>query len=146
MAATSHKTSTARKATPARPSRTPRELAPAVRDPEPADYDEDDEVDAAEAQQIEAEGHYVTAMLADEEIRVVPPGAWRQSWQTALSNAQFTFFAEKVVHPDDLDLYWEIDPTNDEFEAFVSEAASRSGESLGKSRGPASSSRRTRRR
>ncbi|WP_069751566.1 hypothetical protein [Streptomyces sp. EN16] len=108
--------------------------------------DFDDEATPAEAQEIEAEGHFVTAMLADEEIRIVPPGAWRQSWQTALSNANFTFFAEQVVHPDDLDLYFEIDPTNDEFEAFVAEAARRGGESLGKSRGPAGSSRRTRRR
>jgi hypothetical protein len=112
----------------------------------PADDFEDEEVDAAEAQEIEAEGHYVAAMLADEEIRVVPPGAWRQSWQTMLAQGQFNGFAQKVVHPDDLDLYFEIDPTNDEFEEFVTDAAKRSGESLGKSRGPARSSRRTRRR
>jgi hypothetical protein len=55
-------------------------------------------------------------------------------------------FAEKVIHPDDLDLYFDIDPTNDEFGEFVSEAARLSGESLGKSRGPAASPRRTRRR
>ncbi|MGW1015574.1 hypothetical protein [Streptomyces niveus] len=138
MAATNRKPSTSR------PTRTPRELAPAVREPETADYD--DEADAAEAQQLEAEGHYVTATLAGEEVRVVPPGAWRQSWQVALAQGNFAAFAENVMHPDDLDLYWEIDPTNDEFEAFVSDAANRSGESLGKSRGPANSSRRTRRR
>ncbi|MFE9855608.1 hypothetical protein [Streptomyces sp. NPDC005780] len=139
MAANSRTTST-RKTTP-RPVRTPRELAPTARDDA---FDE--ETGPAAAQEIEAEGHYVTAVLADEEIRIVPPGAWRQSWQTALSNANFTYFAEQVVHPEDLDLYFEIDPTNDEFEAFVSEAAQRGGESLGKSRGPATSSRRTRRR
>ncbi|MEU2403438.1 hypothetical protein ACFWRZ_08250 [Streptomyces rubiginosohelvolus] len=139
MAANSR--TTTRKTTAARPARTPRELAPAVRED-----DFDDEATPAEAQEIEAEGHYVTAVLADEEIRIVPPGAWRQSWQTALSNANFQFFAEQVVHPEDLDLYFEIDPTNDEFEAFVAEAARRGGESLGKSRGPAGSSRRTRRR
>lgn len=103
-------------------------------------------VDAAEAQEIEAEGHYVTAMLSDEEIRVVPPGAWRQSWQSMLAQGQFNGFAEAIVHPDDLELYLEIDPTNDEFEAFVADAAGQSGESLGKSRGPSRSSRRTRRR
>lgn len=143
MAATSRKTAPARART-ARPVRTPRELAPVEVEPE-EDF-EDDEVDAADAQEIEAEGHFVTAMLDGEEIRVVPPGAWKQSWQTALSNANFSFFAEKVVHPDDLDLYFEIDPTNDQFEQFVSDAARRGGESLGKSRGPAPSSRRTRRR
>lgn len=134
-------TTNTRKARPARPAR---ELAP-VETESPDEY-EDEETDAAEAQEIDAEGHYVTAMLADEEIRVVPPGAWRQSWQTMLAAAQFNGFAAHVVHPDDLDLYFDIDPTNDEFEQFVAEAAKRGGESLGKSRGPARSSRRTRRR
>lgn len=144
MTATSRKTAPARKRAVARPTRAPRDVDVVEVDLE-GDF-EDEEVDAADAQEIEAEGHYVTAMLADEEIRVVPPGAWKQSWQTALSNANFTFFAEKVVHPDDLDLYFDIDPTNDEFEQFVSEAAKRGGESLGKSRGPVRSSRHTRRR
>lgn len=112
----------------------------------PAEEPDEEYADAAEAQEIEAEGHYVTALLAGEEIRIVPPGAWRQSWQTALSNAQFDFFAEKVIHPDDLDLYFDIDPTNEEFEAFVTDAAGQAGESLGKSRGRAGRSRRTRRR
>lgn len=134
---------TARRTTTTRPARSPRELAPAAREPEP---EEVEETDAAEAQEIEAEGHYVTAELAGEDLRIVPPGAWRQSWQKALAQGQFDFFAEQVIHPEDLDLYFEIDPTNDEFEAFVAEAASRSGESLGKSRGPARSSRRTPRR
>ncbi|MFD7661083.1 hypothetical protein [Streptomyces sp. NPDC059788] len=118
---------------------------PAAPEPVEEDY-ADEDVTAAEAQEIEAEGRYVTARLADEEIRVLPPGAWRQSWQAGLAQGQFLAFAQNVVHPDDLDLYFDIDPTNDEFEAFVEEAARRSGESLGKSRGPNRSSRRTRRR
>lgn len=139
MAATNR--TTTRKTTATRPTRTPRELAPT---PRAGGFE--DEAGPAVAQEIEAEGHYVTAMLADEEIRIVPPGAWRQSWQTALANGQFGTFAEHVVHPDDLELYFEIDPTNDEFEEFVTDAAQRGGESLGKSRGPATSSRRTRKR
>jgi len=106
----------------------------------------EEELDAAAAQELEAEGHYITAELDGEDLRIVPPGAWRQSWQTALARGEFAFFAEQVIHPDDLDVYFDIDPTNDQFEAFVAEAARRSGESLGKSRGPAASSRRTRRR
>lgn len=131
---------------------TPRDLArretAEARGSEPEGLEGDDyaEPDPAEAQEIEAEGHYVTASLAGEELRIIPPGAWRQSWQTALARGQFNTFAETVVHPDDLDLYFEIDPTNDEFEQFVESAAKLSGESLGKSRGPARSSRRTRRR
>lgn len=140
MAATNRNTT--RKTTPATsPARTPRELAPAVRDD-----DFEDDAGPAVAQEIEAEGHYVTALLDGDEIRIVPPGAWRQSWQTALANGQFLAFAEHVIHPDDLDLYFEIDPTNDQFEQFVTDAAQRGGESLGKLRGPARSSRRTRRR
>lgn len=138
MATNSRSTAT-RKTQPAHPQR----------ESTTADADEfdDEETTAAEAQEIEADGrHYVTARLVDEEIRVVPPGAWRQSWQTMLASGQFNGFAERVVHPDDLDLYFDIDPTNDEFEDFVSEAAKRSGESLGKSRGPGRSSRSTRRR
>jgi hypothetical protein len=109
------------------------------------DFDEQD-VSEADAQEIEAEGHYVTAALADEDLRIIPPTAWRQSWHRLLNAGQFDEFAELVLHPDDLDRYFEIDPTNGEFNDFVTDAANRSGESLGKSRGPAPSSRRTRRR
>ncbi|WP_181785069.1 hypothetical protein [Streptomyces phytophilus] len=132
---------TTRQATSRKPS-APR----AIPRSEPAEDTDDDYPDAAEAQEIEAEGHYVTALLAGEEIRIVPPGAWRQSWQTALAEGKFNVFAEHVVHPDDLDTYFDIDPTNDEFEAFVADAAGQAGESLGKSRGRAGRSRRTRRR
>ncbi|MGW0905042.1 hypothetical protein [Streptomyces sp. NPDC002853] len=134
------RTATARKKTATRPARKTAAVAPDV-EPE-QDYEDD----AAEAQAVEAEGHYITALLAGDEIRVVPPGAWRQSWQVQLASGQFAAFARHVLHPEDVDLYWEIDPTNDEFEAFVADAAGQSGESLGKSRGPAPSSRRTRRR
>lgn len=126
------------------PVRSDRTRAPL---PRVDDYvDESAEAAPAEAQEIEAEGHYVTAALAGEPVRIIPPGAWRQSWQRALANGQFDVFAEKVIHPDDLDLYEEIDPTNDEFGQFIEDASRLAGESLGKSRGPARSSRSTRRR
>ncbi|MFI5992510.1 hypothetical protein ACIBAC_11735 [Streptomyces sp. NPDC051362] len=115
------------------------------RDVEPDEVDEPD-VTEAEAQEIEAEGHYVSASLCGEELRIIPPGAWRQSWHRLLNGGQFDAFAELVLHPDDADTYFDIDPTNDEFSEFVGDAAEQSGESLGKSRGPAPSSRRTRRR
>jgi hypothetical protein len=107
---------------------------------------EEVEVPPAEAQEIEAEGRHVTATLCDEDIRIIPPGAWRQSWQRLLNQGQIDAFAELVIHPDDLDLYFELDPTNEEFGDFVGEAARAAGEPLGNSRGPAPSSRRTRRR
>jgi hypothetical protein len=104
------------------------------------------EATPAEAQEIEAEGHYVTATLCGEDVQIVPPSAWRISWQNLLANGQFYTFAEKVLHPDDYDFFVEVDPTNEEFEAFVAEAGDRSGESLGKSRARSRSGGRTPRR
>ncbi|WP_406418443.1 hypothetical protein [Streptomyces sp. NBC_01614] len=115
---------------------------------EPVD---DPEVTAAEAQEIEAEGHYVTTTLCgvddgEEEVRIIPPGAWRQSWQRLLNSGQVDAFAKLVFHPEDYDLYLDLDPTNEQFGEMVGDAAERAGESLGNSRGPAPSSRSTRRR
>ena len=106
---------------------------------------------AAEAQEAEAEGHYVSAALSgvddtEEEVRIIPPGAWRQSWQRLLSSGQVDAFARLVLHPDDYDLYVDLDPTNEQFGEMVQEAAERAGEGLGNSRGPAPLSRRMPRR
>ncbi|MET8079983.1 hypothetical protein [Streptomyces sp. NPDC005303] len=108
--------------------------------------DEEPEVTAAEAQETEAVSNYVTAILCDEEIRIIPPGAWRQSWQRLAAQGQIDAFAQIVIHPDDYDIYLDVDPTNEEWGEFVQDAADRAGESLGNSRGPAPSSRSTRRR
>ncbi|MFI1485790.1 hypothetical protein [Streptomyces sp. NPDC020747] len=107
---------------------------------------EEPEVTAADAQEIEAEGHYVTAELCGDEVQVIPPAAWRMSWQRMLVQGQFYAFAEKVLHPDDYDYFVEVDPTNEEFEAFVTDAGERAGESLGKSRPRSRSGRTTQRR
>ena len=104
------------------------------------------EVSASEAQEIEAEGHYVTAMLCGEEVQVVPPAAWRASWQRMLRQGMIDEFAEKVFHPDDYDLYVELDPTMQEWAEFTEDATRQAGEGPGNSRGPAASSRRTPRR
>ena len=111
--------------------------------------DEQTEISPAEAQELEAEldseqGHYVTAALCGKDVRVIPPGAWRMSWQRALKAGDFDSFADLVLHPEDAELFLELDPTNDEFGAFVADAASKSGEALGKSSGPRPSSKRTR--
>jgi hypothetical protein len=116
-----------------------------------AEVDEELEVPAAEAQEAEAVSNYVTAVLCgvddgEEEVRIIPPGAWRQSWQRLLNSGQVDAFAKLVLHPEDYDLYLDLDPTNEQFGDMVGEAAERAGESLGKSSGPAPSSRRTRRR
>jgi hypothetical protein len=109
------------------------------------DFDEPD-VTEADAQEIEANDRYVIGDLCGEEVRIIPPGAWKQSWRRLLMAGQIDDFADIVLHPDDYELYEELDPTNDEFGDLVNTASERAGESLGKSRGPAPSSRRTRRR
>lgn len=124
-------------------SRKPRPAA--TRAAADSDFDEPD-VSESEAQEIEAVNKHVTGQLCGEDVRIIPPGAWRQSWQRLLNNGQIDAFAQIVLHPDDYELFVELDPTNDEFGELITDAAERSGESLGKSSGPAASSRRTRRR
>lgn len=125
-------------------SRKPAAPRAASRRTEPDEVDE--KVSAADAQEIEAVSKHVTALLCGEEIRIIPPGAWRQSWQRLAAQGQIDAFAQIVLHPDDYDLYLDIDPTNEEWGALVQDAAEQAGEGLGNSRGPAPSSRRTRRR
>jgi hypothetical protein len=104
------------------------------------------EVTPAEAQEIEAEGQYITATLCGEEVQIVPAAAWRASWQRMLRQGMIDEFAEKILHPDDYDLYVELDPTMEEWVDFTEDAGRTAGESRGNSRGPATSSRRTPRR
>ncbi|MFE4658377.1 hypothetical protein ACFRFJ_17065 [Streptomyces hydrogenans] len=134
------RTTTSRRTTTRRPDTTDRHPADDIDDideePTPAD----------DAQELEATGRHVTAMLCGEEVRVIPPAAWRQSWQRLLNAGQVDAFAEHIFHPDDYDLYVDLDPTNQDFTDMITDAGERAGESLGKSRGPAASSRRTRRR
>lgn len=144
MATTPRKTATSRK--PRTAARAASRPATVRRAAEPDVEPDDVEVTEAEAQEIEAEGHYVTAELCGDEVRVVPPSAWRLSWQSLLANGQFYAFAEKVLHPDDYDFFVEVDPTNAEFEAFVGDAGEQAGESLGKSRPRSRSGRPMRRR
>ncbi|MFJ4785159.1 hypothetical protein [Streptomyces sp. NPDC088794] len=100
----------------------------------------------AEAQEVEAEGQYITVELCEEDVQIIPPTAWRTSWQRLLNNGQIDAFAEKIFHPDDYELFMELDPTMEEWVDFTDRASRLAGESLGNSRGPAPSSRRTRRR
>lgn len=130
-------------------SRTPRSSARATtRRATPGLVDEVDEVDVspADAQALEAEDDYITAELCGEEIQVVPPSRWRASWASLLSRGDLAGFVERAVHPDDVDLFWEIDPTNEEFGHFIGEVTRLAGEPQGNSRGRRASSRPTRRR
>ena len=132
-------------------SRKPRTAArsasrPPTRTIEPVEDFDEPEVTEVDAQEAEANDRYVAGDLCGEEVRIIPPGAWKQSWRRLLMAGQIDDFADIVLHPDDYELYEELDPTNDEFGDLVNTASERAGESLGKSRGPAPSSRRTRRR
>jgi hypothetical protein len=130
-------------------SRKPRTAARAASRPPTARKDTDaaePDTSPAQAQEVEADGQYVTALLCGEELQIIPPGQWRQSWQRLLTQGQVDAFAEQVVHPDDLEAFFDIDPTNNELGEFIADAAQQAGESLGKSPGPATSSRRTRKR
>ncbi|MEU5976391.1 hypothetical protein [Streptomyces sp. NPDC047315] len=100
----------------------------------------------AQAQEAEATGRHVAADLCGQQVYIIPPGAWRQSWQRLLNSGQIDAFAETILSPDSYELFLELDPTNDEFGEMIASAAERAGESLGKSRGPGPSSRTTRRR
>jgi hypothetical protein len=145
VAAERKTTTSSRKPGAARAAARPATSRRLVDEVEEQDIDEV-EVSAAGAQEIEAEGHYVTGLLCGEEVRIIPPGAWRQSWQELLNTGQIRAFMEIVLSPDDFELFVELDPTNNEVGELINEAAERAGESLGKSSGPAPSSRRTRRR
>jgi hypothetical protein len=100
----------------------------------------------AEAQELEATGHYVTAELGGAKMQIVPPGAWRQSWQRKLKAGDMDAFLEEVLSPESYELYLDLDPTNDEIGEFLNAAADAAGEPMGKSSGPATSSRGSRKR
>lgn len=104
------------------------------------------DVTPAEAQEIEATGHYVTASLCGKDVEIVPPGAWRQSWQRKLKSGDMDAFLECVLSPDSYELYLDLDPTNDEIGHLIEEAGEKAGEPLGKSSGPSRSSKPTRKR
>jgi hypothetical protein len=137
-------TSTSRK--PRTAARAASRPATTRRTPESEPEPEEQDVTESEAQEIEAEGQYVTAELCGEEVQIIPPSAWRSSWQRMLNQGDLDGFAEKVLAPEDYEFYLELDPTIFDFLQFTEDAARRSGESMGKSGGPAPSSRRTRRR
>lgn len=106
----------------------------------------DPEVTPAEAQEIEASGHYVTADLCGKTLEIAPSGAWKQSTMRMLRTGDIDVFMERVLSPDSYDLYLDLDPSNDEVGEFVSAASDAAGEPVGKSSGPTASQKRTRRR
>lgn len=107
---------------------------------------------AAEAQEIEAEGdEYVIVPLTGydgvtKDVRCVPAGHWRSSSMRALRNGDIDAFMERTLHPDDYEIFEDLDPDMEGFNKFADDAGRLSGEALGKSSGPRPSSRSTRKR
>lgn len=112
-----------------------------------------DQLDAAKAQELEAEldDAYVTVPLAGydgvtKDVRCIPSGRWRSSMMRALNGGDIDGFMRQALHPDDFEVYEELDPDMDSFGKFAADVARASGDDLGKSGGPRASSRSTRRR
>jgi hypothetical protein len=103
-------------------------------------------VTPAEAQETEATEEYATAELAGETLRVKTIRHWRPSYMRALRLSDFDTWAEGVLHPDDVAKFIDADATFHEIDEFVGNAAQAAGEPVGKPRGRAASSTRTRKR
>ncbi|MDH6224363.1 hypothetical protein [Streptomyces sp. MJP52] len=110
------------------------------------------QIEAATAQETEADdAQYVTAPLAGfdgvtKDVRCTPTGRWRASMFRALNSGDIDTFMQAALHPDDVEVYEDLDPTMDGFGAFVEAVGRASGEALGKSRGRSASGNGTRRR
>ncbi|MFE4857386.1 hypothetical protein [Streptomyces sp. NPDC056670] len=143
MAANSRTSNARKNAAPAR-----RAVVPAPVEPDRDDYEDaaDDQMSAADAQELEATQQYVTVSLCGEPVRTAPATAWRVSTQRKLRSGDLDGFMADILHQDDYEVYEDLDPSFAEFSQFVVDANELSGESSGKSRGLNRSSRRTRRR
>lgn len=115
------------------------------------------EVDAspAEGQQAEADAitsdGYITVPLTGYEgdtkdVRARLATKWRSSALRAVNNGDFDGFMERILHEDDFELYLDLDPDAESMQKFAEDAATLSGEALGKSSGPSRSGRSTRKR
>jgi hypothetical protein len=104
------------------------------------------EMPEADKQEAEAAGEYVTVPIRGTEVRVKPQLKWRMSHMRCLNQGDLDGWAEGVIHPDDVDKFFDLDPEMEEFREFSEEAARLAGDSLGKSSGRSRSSKPTRRR
>jgi hypothetical protein len=99
---------------------------------------------AAQAQETEATEDYVPLDLNGTTYRVRPGSKWRPSYIRALRGGDFDTWAEGVLHPDDVDTWTEADYLFEDIGEFANRAMTASGEAPGKSSGPRTSSRNTR--
>ncbi|MDH6625728.1 hypothetical protein M2271_003539 [Streptomyces sp. LBL] len=100
----------------------------------------------AEAQEIEANGEFVTAKLGEATLRVKTIEHWRPSYLRALRQGDYDAWAEGALHPDDVTAFIDADATFAEINDFTSSAMESAGETPGKSGARTRSSRTTRKR
>lgn len=129
-------------------AQTPHQAAISAGHPSPAGGYPQEGLTPAEAQEAEAVGDYVDVPVADTglTVRILPQGKWRMSHMRLLNQGDLDGWAEKVIHPDDLEDFLDLDLELDEFQEFSLAAAKKSGDDMGKSRGRSRSSRSMRRR
>jgi hypothetical protein len=72
-----------------------------------------------------------TGTLDGVEIRVLPQGEWRKSANVSLRQGDWDGWAASAVHPEDVKQFKQLDPTNNEFSAFVTDALRHFGVDLG---------------
>ncbi|MFD8315895.1 hypothetical protein [Kitasatospora purpeofusca] len=100
----------------------------------------------ADAQEIEATANYVSVELDGQALRVLPVGQWRPSFLRALRTADFDTWAALALHPEDVEVFVDLDATMDQIGDFTSRAMTAAGEAPGKSGARTKSSRSTRKR
>lgn len=96
-----------------------------------------------EAQKTEGIGDGAKAQLGDSTITVPPVKQWRASALEAMSNGQFSVWAEKTLSDDDYDTWLSVDPTVGEVETMFESASSALGMTPGESRASSRRSGRT---
>ncbi|MFJ6636569.1 hypothetical protein ACIQMR_35175 [Streptomyces sp. NPDC091376] len=100
----------------------------------------------AEAQENEATDGYGTAKLLGKELRVKNVAQWRPSYLRALRLGDYDTWAAGALHEDDVQTFIDLDATFEEINEFTADAMNAAGETPGKSGGPSTSRRSTRKR
>jgi hypothetical protein len=71
--------------------------------------------------------------IGKEDITVPPPGRWKSRANTMLRQGDFDGWAQTVLSDVDAQTWVDLDPTNEEVEAFFAAWKAAAGESVGKS-------------
>lgn len=96
-----------------------------------------------EAQRNEGTGDAIKATLGDSTITVPPVKQWRASALEAMTNGQFSVWAEKTLDDDAYDTWLSVDPTVGQIETMFESMSGDLGMSPGESRASSRRSGRT---